>query len=279
MSKEVAKREETALAAPAGETVAPRVSASDILIPRLSLQQAMSDAVTARKAAPGDFVRSTDGKVFDSEVEIIPITFTKTWIIKKARKANDSRGEFVASEPFKEGDEMKPLNWEEDRVPHWRDLQFNLFGLLVEDVKKDIDAFKKFEETGELPTADESAMPVVCTFQRSSYKVGKVFATYFAQCQDVGERCGRYIPPYGCTFKLGRTLIEKEDSWYVWEATRSGKADDEAQKVAARWAKILSSAASVKVDEEDPEPSTPKQANPVPKSSDDIPHPGDQRQF
>lgn len=229
-----------------------QVSATDILIPRLNLQQAISEMVQKGLAKAGDVIRSTDKKALPMPLEVVPIIFKKRWQIKRSAKENDSRGEFVESVPWTPESDKAPLNWRDGAWRYWRDLNLDLYCLLAKDIKDDIESFKQFEETGELPEA--SCMPVVISFQRTSYKAGKAFATHFMQCADVAQRSGKDVPPYGYVFELGKEFVEKDNSWYEWRAERKRKVDADEKETAARWAGML---AQSNIEIDDPEGEAP----------------------
>ena len=256
MSTAVAKKEETTAVAEVSKPVSltPRVDASDIIIPTLALQQSISPMCQKGKAKPGDIVRTTDKKIVatgDKAVEIIPLTFFKSWVIKKKKNPNDSRGEWVRTDPYKSGDEkLLPLNWVEAGNHYFRDLYFNLYCLRTDDIKAEAKALEKFEKTGDLPDPDTTCMPSLIRFKRSSYNAAKVIASHFAQCQDISERFGKTVAAHGYVFEIGREFIEKDNSYHVLTSCRSRKINEEERPVAERWLNTLSTT-NVKVDDSD----------------------------
>ena len=225
-----------------GDNVEASYSASDIIVPRLHLLQQMSQAVAKGHASPGDIVRSNEDGAFakrNESVEVIPIKLQKSWKIMRARQKGDTKGEYVGHTPYAPGEDESVREWTEDGVAHWRDRQLSVFCLLPSDIAAETKALKAIEESGELPDFLPSTLPTVVTFQRSSYLVGKTFATHFAQCVDISGKVKRHVPPYSYTFVLDRDFIEGENNYFVWTAKVGRRATDEEREKAGHWAAQL----------------------------------------
>lgn len=261
MTKAVAKTGETQLAAPA-QRVAPKVEASDILIPRIFLQQPMSDLVSESKAKPGDLVRSTTKTVIATNgkpLEILPLTFFKTWEIRN-RRMDEQRFGFVRIEPYSVDNCNLPNEWQEENMVWRRYITLNVYCLLVDDIKKDEEAFAKAMESGDIDT-DDSLLPVLISFKSTSYPAGKVLTSYFGKLDDFSERTGNVFPYYYNTFKLGSEFVKKdENKYYVYTVTKDRKCSENESASCLRWSNLVATSASkIKVDDvEDQE--APQQA-------------------
>lgn len=73
------------------------VTKDDIVIPRLEIIQALSPQVKEgdpkfnEAARPGMLVNSVTGQIYGKEVMVVPVYYTKQWLVWKARKDKDGK--------------------------------------------------------------------------------------------------------------------------------------------------------------------------------------------
>jgi len=76
MTKAITKQETTAIATPSHAPLGfDDIDMDDLIIPRLRLLQALSEAVTSEKGKSGQFQNSLTEEVFDGPLEFIPLMF------------------------------------------------------------------------------------------------------------------------------------------------------------------------------------------------------------
>lgn len=116
MSKELVKKEETAVAAfeaPEFETEA--INVEDIAFPRIQLLQPISESVVEQKYSAGVIIDSVTGEVIGDvkkQVEIIPLRARKYY---KVSKLVGQKKEFVRTEPINTRADMdRPWSFEEN---------------------------------------------------------------------------------------------------------------------------------------------------------------------
>lgn len=221
------------------------VAQSDILIPKLLLMQPLSKLVADGKAAPGDIVRSTDGhKLCDKagSIEVIAFSTTKTYVISEKVK---EKYEFRGIEPVTAENVDAPLEYMVDGKQHRRDRSLNFFALLPSDIEKERKALKAIADSGEMPDTDDVLLPIAMSFRRTSYGVGKFFATHFAKAGSFN------LPPAVKVFKLGSKL-EKNDlgTFYVYTVEAVRKSTPEEIAACAKWYGQFQKA-TVTIDESD----------------------------
>ena len=78
MSKQIKKKEDTGLTVVDAPTGFEDVEMDDLIIPRLKLLQSLSLGVVSGDGKPGQFQNSVTEEVFDSPVEIVPLSFKKS---------------------------------------------------------------------------------------------------------------------------------------------------------------------------------------------------------
>ncbi len=167
-TKEVAIREEagTVAAAPAADLSAwgaAPISAKDIIIPRIMLQQPMSEMVTAGDAAFGDLVESLSHVKmgdFKKPLEVVPILMRKIFVEFDVTNGTDMKNKkFLRVVPITPANENLPYEDEENGVKIMRDYVREFFVLPVDEL-----------DAG-------AAMPYTISFRRSSANGGKQLAT------------------------------------------------------------------------------------------------------
>ena len=252
MNKEIVKKEEKSQLAIKAEVDAwgltDAVPKEAIEIPRLTLCQGLSDAVSAGEASMGHIIDSMTleklGSAVEKEyapVEVIPLTFNMSWRhmrFYEGEKGKSGKYKFDHSEPFTP--ENSGLKWEEEVVDpdtgetvKWRHDQCLNFFVLVKSKLQ-----------------DPLATPYMLTFSRTSFKAGRKLSSHFAKCQRAAS-LGRIIPPPALTFKFCGVLNKTDDhAYYVATVTPGEKTSEEALKIAKSWIPQVSSS-NVKVDEEE----------------------------
>jgi hypothetical protein len=129
---------------------ATKFHAENLIMPKILLQQKMSERVEEGKAVPGDMIDNLTDEVLgglEKEIEIIPFRCETTWIERK-------NGDFAGIIPF-EGNETLPFKETVDGAEIERDKIINVFILL--------------------PTIDD--VPYIVPFKRTSMKAGKKIET------------------------------------------------------------------------------------------------------
>lgn len=230
------------------------VVASDVLIPRLLLGQGTSPMVTGRKAQLGDMVRSTTlEKLGDPEhpVEIVPLRMVNSWInFETAKSAGTTAPAFRGMEERNASNEQLP--WEFTN-PEGREMfrrkAITLYALIPSDVAKYNAEIERAASAGEAPDLNRTVLPIVVTFQSTSFKhAGKKCASFFNNVRVNAQRIRTLAP-----FQYILTLTCKEEKkgsqvWYVFDFEPPKPLKDAAvREEAARWATIIN-AGAVKVD-------------------------------
>lgn len=172
-TKELAVKEETAIAVAdltADELKALQedmqdmgLDSSDMLIPRISLMQGLSEAVAEGNATIGDIINSLTGvKLGDKNnaVEFIPLTVYKTWV---RRKLVGAKYEYDSTLPFTAANANLPWEEEVGGTKYRNDKTLNVYVLLAKDI------------------AEGRPFPAVVSFSRTSSRAGKAIATHFMQ--------------------------------------------------------------------------------------------------
>lgn len=211
------------------------VVGSDVIVPSLLIGQGLSPAVTARKVSLGDIYRSDTRKKIgdpDHPVEIIPLKMTNTWsnYEKVAGKTQpqyrgqehrgaikNAAGETVSSN---EG-----LPWEftgENGQTMFRRKTITLYALLPSDVDAHHAEIAAAIESGEAPDLSKGVMPVVITFQSTSFKhAGKKCATFFTGVKSTAlAMAGRmFIAPFIYSIPLMAKDEQGQDNamWFVYD--------------------------------------------------------------
>jgi hypothetical protein len=217
---------------------------SNIVIPKVLLMQGLSDLVANRKAIMGDMVRSTTGEKLGDDksgVDFIPLTFKNEWIL---REKIGGKFEYRGKEPMTAQNQDAPWEFKKDGADWKRVKSLNVYALLPKDIAAEAAEMEK-AKNGEMPDPDKALMPVLISFQSTSFQAGKDLVTHFAKAKKFG------VPGYVSTFKL-KCYQDKNDkgTYFVYEIEPAGKTSTEQQKQAAYWYGIVSTQA-VQVDDSD----------------------------
>lgn len=266
MTKEIAKKESTALATPMQNQSwgSENIDASDVVIPKLLLMQGQSEYVAEGKAKLGDIVRSTTGEVLgDSKkgVEIIPIMSFKTWTILEKI---GGKFEFRSVEPITADNVNEPLEWSVGNSVWRRDRCLNFYVLLPSDIKREAAALEKLKKTGAFPDPKDALLPCVLSFRRTSYTAGKALSTHFLQAASFNR------PPAVSIFSLS-SKMEKNDlgTFYIFEIANAGMTAEADLVVCKKWYETITQT-KVRVDDSDlakPDIVKPAEDRATPKSA------------
>lgn len=257
MSQEVAKRE-AGVPAAAQRSPQEQILKSDIVLPKILLQQALSDFVKQRKAQSGDLVRSTNGeKLGDLEVplEFIPLTFQNLWMLSEDEKGKGNKIDYAFRGYEERNASNESMEWDfiKDGTSWKRTKVMNVYALLPRDLDRMAEAKKKYLETGELPDLDTAVLPVVIQFRNTSFKGGKDVATLFIKAADIAQQLGVEVPVYGRTMKLEvHEESNEEHDYFVLRSTESGPTKKEYLSDCNRWrTTMINMGNDIKIDESD----------------------------
>jgi hypothetical protein len=228
------------------------VISSDVLIPRLLLMQGISPLVTGRKAQIGDMIRSTTGEKLgnpESPVPIIPLKMVNTWILME--DTGEGQPKFRGTEERTHLNEHLPWEFQtQDGKQMTRVKAISLYALLPGDVHASEAEMKKAIEAGEAPDLSKTVMPVLISFQKTSYKyAGKKCASFFNNVK-INSTKVPGLRPYQYVLTLSCREEKKEKNlWYVFDMDLGKPIKDNAIKSeAARWAMMLNSG-NIKIDD------------------------------
>lgn len=209
-------------------------SAQDILVPKLLICQPTSDL--GEDTPQGSFVRSTDQVVLGKEIEIIPLNSFRTWVIFEL---TGSRPKFKRVEPCTFENEDLPWEFEEDGVPMRRDKVLNFYCLIPQDIERE-----KAAMASDDPDPDDALLPIVVSFSRTSYRVGKELTTHFAKIEKF-RQANPNVSLYPSAFKLTTELqTNDQGKWYTFKLAGKEKSNVEHRETCASWHKIVSSGAA-----------------------------------
>lgn len=264
-TKEVAHAQTTALSAVEKEaaqvSAGTEVVASDVLIPRLLLMQGISPLVTSRKAQIGDMVRSTTGEKLgnpDKPLVIVPLTMINSWIsfedtgegqpqfrgqIPRGVTRRDANGLAV------ETNEGLPWDY---KGPNGEDMfrrkAITLYALVPSDVAAYQAEIARATAEGEAPDLSKNLLPVVITFQSTSFKhAGRKCASFFNDVKKLRASPFNYSITLEC-----REEKKGKNAWYILDfakvesSIKKGMTDEAkaewraVQQEAASWVTILS---------------------------------------
>lgn len=200
MSKELKKKEETAIAAyTEGDLAAwgtQQLDANDIILPRINLMQQMSEAVIAGKAKMGEYYNTSSGQVVggvDKPLTFIPFMLEQVWIIQKEVKPG--KFEFVSIEPVTSENNDLPWDFIQEGVNMKRIHSRNFYGLVEGQV-----------------------LPCVISFQGSSARTGKQLATLM-----FAENRLNKLPPSAYNVLIGSRLEKNDDGTYAVKTYQVGR--------------------------------------------------------
>ena len=234
MNKELVKKEtEETLPAELMEAFgSENIDNEDIILPKLLLMQAMSEAVNEKETAEaGDILKSTTEVVLGGRskpVEIIPVSLQKSWVVMKKE---GSKFEFVATEPVTAQNANRPLTWTDELHNEFRaDKCLNFYVLLKSEVAAAV-------------KGEGAAIPCVVSFRRTSYQAGRKLASGIAESKFMKQ------PAFAKSYEL-RAEKKTNDlgTFFVFDIVPKAKTSVEEMKYAFEWYKNLN-AAQVKVHE------------------------------
>lgn len=245
----VVKKEENSVVAASAPAPAIQVDPTDVQIPKLLIGQNMSEAVTDGLVGIGEIYLSTSKTVLGGwkkgsdrigyiPVEFIPLSMYKTWVISKLVKG---KFEFERIDQFKLGQSSLPWEFEEDGVQMKREMSLNFYGLLPNQLEADAKVRKKIMETGEMPEeTPDPVVPVLIQFKSTSYKNGKVLASYFAQVADFMSIPGSKVKPYNVMFNLSSEKVKNDKgTFFVWNAARGSATSKDYRDVCEFWLNVV----------------------------------------
>jgi hypothetical protein len=197
---------------------------TDILIPKLLLQQGLSKLVAAEKAKMGDICDSITGETLGDKskpLEIIPLKLFKTWVLFKTVAGKQ---EYFKTEPFVAG-KYDSENAIVDGVPGAAYQSLNFYVLL----KKDL--------------TEPFALPYAISFKSTGYTAGKKLNTQF----EISKAAG--MPPFTMSYKLVPTKITNDKGVFYNYDIEKGEAVKEFTLI-EKLVKMLSTS-NVVVDDSD----------------------------
>lgn len=248
---EIATTNGSALADPSKMPQAREFSAQDILVPKLLICQPTSDL--GEDTPQGAFVRSTDQVCLGKEIEIIPLNSFRTWVIFEL---TGSRPKFKRVEPCTFENEDLPWEFEEDGIPMRRDKVLNFYCLIPQDIDREVAAMASDD-----PDPDDALLPIVVSFSRTSYKVGKELTTHFAKIEKFRAR-NPGVSLYPSAFKLTTELqTNDQGKWYTFKIEGKDKSKQDHRETCAEWHRIVTSGAA-QVHEVDESGVTTTETNP-----------------
>lgn len=127
-----------------------QVEAKDLILPRIILQQALSEAVKSRVARDGDYFNTLKGEVCSSQegiVSVLPFYCRQSYIIEKF---NGKKFEFFKSEPYVAGDIIRPFEETIEGVRYKNSHNYEFFVML-----------------------EEGGTPAIVSFKSTSHRAGK----------------------------------------------------------------------------------------------------------
>jgi hypothetical protein len=200
------------------------MSAKDIVIPKLLLQQGLSEGVTSGKAKLGDYINSVTGEVLgsvDKPVEFTPFLMQKQWVIQVH---NGRKWEYHSIEKMTASNEN--ASWEftgPDGKKYKRVYTYNFY-ILVKD----------------------QPLPLLLSFSSSSAKAGKELCTQMYSVNAIQK-----LPPPAKTMELYGKIDKNDDGTFAVKQVRVKRASTpEEMALAFDWFSTFS-AGSVNVDSSD----------------------------
>jgi hypothetical protein len=166
----------------------------DILLPKIQLVQALSQAVTDKQAQAGDYFNTVDKVVIGAPIEVIVMSSVKLWQVFKevpTGKGGKTKLEYVETIDYLGNEDLGIDEEGADGQKIHRDKLLRFYVVLASDL------------------ADGMAFPHVVDFKRTSYKAGRELQTKFARLRSVG------LPSYAKIFALGTQFIQSEHDYYV----------------------------------------------------------------
>lgn len=215
----------------------PTTKSQDMVIPKILLQQGMSEATTDGKAQMGDFIDSLTGAKIGSVSEpfqCIPFYCQKTFDIMEEQA--DGKFEYRGSEPIIEDPMAKGYN---DNLP-WEDTGLNKDGKKVK-----IKRVRKISFFVLLPKEinQGGAMPYMFSFKSTGLKEGKKL---FTQMYIRNVRAG--MPPPAYIVSIGGTRQKNDKGTFMVPNFELGRATTKEELMECKqWISLLKTGA-VKID-------------------------------
>jgi hypothetical protein len=224
---------------------------SDIIIPKLLLMQGLSDFVADGKAKIGDMVRSTDCEhIGDGKTPIhfIPLKMTNTWTIKEKV---GQKYEFRGIEARNAANEDAEWDFTKNGTDWKRIKTINVFALLPRDVLAFQAEIEKVQKEGGLLDLDKTLMPVVISFQSTSYKAGQDVATFFTKIKS-NLQYDKTIAPFKYTLSLECEQTENDKGkFYIFKIGKTAGVPKEVLGESEKWYNILNAMKDIKIDVSD----------------------------
>ena len=207
----------------------------DYLVPRLLLQQGLSEAVSNGEAFVGDVIRSTTGEaVFtcvqanktdtrdiprvsrENPIRIIPLGIRMVWT--KMELINE-KWEYRGNEPRNAQTAGLAQEYEENGTQWRRYATIDVFALL----ERDIDAELADESSDGMPDLSKMLLPVYLSFRSTSLKAGKEISTYFSNILSYRAK-GKNIFPFSFSLPVWVEKTENDKGVFgVWKASQATK--------------------------------------------------------
>lgn len=199
------------------------ITANDIIIPKVLLMQAISEAVKARKIYAGQFLHSIDEVEMTSPLEFIVLNYFKEILTFEDKK-------YVKKEAWTHQKEVDLVREEiKGALVIQKSISHNFTIILTKDIE------------------EMTPFPMVVSFKKTSVKAGKKLCTQLLMLEEFGAK------PQDKTFKLSSKEESGDNgSYFVFEVSPGRKTTDEEKKVAYRWADRMK-VVNVIVDDKDEE--------------------------
>ena len=148
----------------------------------------------------------------------------------------------MGTEPYTSANANLPWEYtrKEDNMPMRRDLVFNLYAIISDDVDREKEALSSDD-----PDPDDVVLPVVLSFSRTSYPVAKSFATFFSKIEkfrSVNPKVSLYPNYFTITSEL---QTSDKGKWYTWAIKGKDKTTTLHRTACAEWHKLISGGAKV----------------------------------
>lgn len=212
MKKELVKAETTAIVevqeVNMGDWGDVSIESKDLVLPRLLIQQAMSEAVKLKTAKEGDIVNTLTGENLGESVELLPFFKTENIVVEKW---NGRKFEFDKIVPY--DGVAKPFEEEINGVRYKNSHQYLIYCLT-----KDL------------------GMPHVLSFKGTSNKVGRQLVTLMY----VSNKAKKLPPPgLWITFSAKTETSKAGDMYQVSNFAPSNNSSKEEIQECLKWVKVL----------------------------------------
>lgn len=219
--------------------------------------QGISPLVSERKAQLGDIIRSTTKeKLGDPEhpVNVIPLRMDNSWV---NYEVVGTKPEFRGIEPRTASNENLEWEYMKNGTTWQRKKAITLFALLPQDVAAYTKEVDDAIAEGRVLDITRTLLPVVFSFQSTSYKTAAKPLASFFKAVEANARNPRFlekglvVAPYQYVLPLA-CHQEKNDKgqYYVFSIGQAkGVTDKDVLAEATRWYNILNSGRQIKVDD------------------------------